>query len=76
MKTLKFPDDFTSEQHRFGGIHYKYSLFNELKISIVFGRSFYSNGIDTYEMWDYREGDPQGYLSIEQINEHLKNNPF
>lgn len=75
-KTFEFPKDFIKTPHPLGyGDHYKLYIGNEVKVSVIFGIG-YSNGIDTYEMFDFREDDPQGFLTADQINEHLKNNPF
>lgn len=94
FNTIKFPDDFESCPHAFGVIpsyrgekydnamKYGYPSLDDPKISVVFGSLFYSNGIDTYEMWDMREKkyggtiDPAGYLTIKEINNHLKKNPI
>lgn len=40
------------------------------------GLGHYGDGETTFEMWDYREDDPQGHLTAEEINEHLATNPF
>ena len=76
MKSIKFPQDFNKKDHPMSGNHYTYSKNGEVLVSVVLGRQFYSNGVDNYEMWDYREDEPQGYLTEEQINNHFKNNPF
>ena len=49
----------------------------EVLISIVGGGSgLYGDGVRTFEMFDFREDEPQSYLLEDEINEHLKNNPF
>lgn len=40
------------------------------------GLGHHGDGLQTFEMWDYREGEPQGYLTMDEINEHLTNNPY
>ena len=45
-------------------------------ISIILGSLFYSNGKETYEMYDMRFDSPEGYLTVEEINIHLLNNPI
>lgn len=41
-------------------------------ISIVGGAlGLYGNGKTTFEMWDYNEEQPQGHLTIDEINKHL-----
>lgn len=81
MKNIKFPQDFSKEDHYIScfypnTLQFKYPKTGETVISIVFGYPFYSNGVDTYEMYDFRENEPQCYLTIDQINEYLKNNPI
>ena len=39
------------------------------------GRGLYGDGVNTFEMWDFREEEPQQYLTREEINQHLKNHP-
>ena len=81
MKNIKFPQDFSKEDHPISisypnTLQFKYPKDGDTVISVIFGYPFYSNGVDTYEMYDFREDEPQGYLTIDQINEHLKNNPL
>jgi hypothetical protein len=46
-------------------------------ISVVGGGSgLYGDGVKTFEMYDFREDEPQGYLLEDEINEHLKANPL
>lgn len=56
---------------------YGWPSFEDNKISIIGGSDmFYCDGTDdSFEMFDFREDEPQGYLTSDQINEHLKNNP-
>ncbi len=42
---------------------------NDKSISVIFGKSFYSNGIDTYEMFIYGEDEPRGCLTEDEITE-------
>jgi len=54
----------------------------DLEFSILFGKMFYSNGIDTYEVWvldgAHREilGDkydqPAGYMPMDEVEEYIK----
>lgn len=75
-KTIEFPKDFVEKNHPHSGLHYTFSIDDKVYVSVLLGTAFYSNGVDTYEMWYFREDEPQGHLTINQINEHLKNNPF
>lgn len=72
-----FPDNFEmndrrTEKSEFMGIQYLLKNGENVKISILFGNAFYSNGIDTYEIWDYQyHEDPQGRWTKLEINAHL-----
>jgi hypothetical protein len=74
---LTFPEDFILRSHPLGqGLQWVDNLEN-ITISIVGGsKGLYGDGITTFEMWDFREENPRGYLSTEDINEHLSNNPI
>lgn len=50
---------------------------NKVVISIVFGGKglAYSNGVDTFEMFDFRMDDPIGHITIEEIEKHLIESP-
>ena len=71
---MKFPEDFTVKNHQIvqNAKQWLLKKDNEIIISIVGG----GNGIDTFEMWDYREDQPRGYLIKDEINTHLQNNPI
>lgn len=74
-----FPDDFKVKKHGIvdNSKHWQYPNENKTVISVVGGGfGLYGNGITTFEMYDMRESEPQGYLTKEEINEHLKNNPI
>ena len=48
-----------------------------VQISIVGGgHGLYGDGVKTFEMYDFRESDVQGYLSVDEINMHLAKNPI
>ena len=76
---MKFPEDFTVKNHQIvqNAKQWLLKKDNEIIISIVGGGyGLYGNGIDTFEMWDYREDQPQGYLTKDEINTHLQYNPI
>ena len=76
---MKFPEDFTVENHQTvqNAKQWLLKKDNEIIISIVGGGyGPYGNGIDTFEMWDYREYQPKVYLTKDEINTHLQNNPI
>ena len=76
---MNFPNDFRKQSHPIitGATQWTYPKKGDVKISVVGGgNGLYGNGITTFEMWDFREENPQGHMSADQINEHLKNNPI
>ena len=76
---MKIPEDFTVKNHQIvqNAKQWLLKKDNEIIISIVGGGyGLYGNGIDTFEMWDYREDQPRGYLTKDEINTHLQNNPI
>lgn len=76
---MKFPEDFTVKNHQTvqNAKQWLLKKDNEIIISIVGGGyGLYGNGIDTFEMWDYREDRPRCYLTKDEINTHLQNNPI
>ena len=80
MEEIKFPDSFTKQTHPVVPGATQWKLFNnddEVIISIVGGgHGLYGDGVKTFEMYDFREGDVQGYLSTDEINKHLAENPI
>lgn len=77
--TIMFPHDFQKRIHPVipGAAQWVYIKDGEVQISIVGGGSgLYGDGVRTFEMFDFREDEPQSYLLEDEINEHLKNNPF
>lgn len=80
LEIMKFPDDFTKESHVNVPNATQWKLYNndnEVIISIVGGGlGLYGDGVKTFEMYDFREDGPQGYMSIEEINQHLNDNPI
>lgn len=92
MKTLIFPDDFEKKAHSVspGATQWLLKTPEDYKgeaitniaagqtiISVVGGAmGLYGDGVNTFEMWDFREDEPQAYLSKEDINAHLLANPI
>lgn len=75
-----FPESFSVNAHQLvpGADQWKLYYPNTDRVAIsVVGGGFGLNGdgIDTFEMWDFRESDPQGYLTASEINEHLQKYP-
>lgn len=81
MTTLKFPDDFARNKHRVipGAFQYLYE-YNDTDdyISIVGGGfGLHGDGFTTFEMWDTKNmEDPQGYMTADEINQWLLDNPI
>jgi hypothetical protein len=74
---LKFPESFIKRTHLVvpGASQWLATKPNGVSVSVVGGGiGLYGNGVTTFEMWDGDEDEPRGYLTIEQINEHLANN--
>jgi len=45
---------------------------NGKQFSVIFGKMFYSNGVDTYEAWDMeRDDEPRGFLSEDEVTEYM-----
>lgn len=79
MKTPKFPQDFRERSHPVvpGATQWTYPPDKDTVISIVGGGyGLYGDGVRTFEMYDFREDGPQGYLTSEEINEHLEAHPI
>lgn len=71
-----FPENFEKKPHPVvpNAIQYIGIKPNGQTISIVGGgKGLYGDGINTFEMWDFDEEEPRGYLNKEKINEYLSN---
>jgi hypothetical protein len=70
---ITFPEDFKKVAHPVikGATRWLYK-----EISVIGGAGVYGDGINTFEMWDFRQDEPQPYLTKEEINLHLQNNPI
>ena len=79
-KIIIFPTDFTKRPTGLSGLkgwYYQPNVYKKPIISIVQGHGAYTRSIDEYEFWDYRNMDePQGYMTINDINCYLANNPI
>lgn len=81
MRTLQFPQDFTSRPHpNIGGTQWLFEYNDETNevISIVGGGyGMHGNGTTTFEMWDTKNmEDPEGNMTAEDINQWLKDHPI
>ena len=79
-KYLIFPYDFKRTTHRIipGATQWLWEDddIDDIKISIVGGgQGLMGDGVVSFEMWDFREDDVQGYLNVDEINAHLKTFP-
>lgn len=76
----KFPEDFKKRMHPVVPGGTQWQLLNdegECIISVVGGgMGVHGDGVTSFEMYDFREDGPRGYLDAEEINEHLKANPL
>lgn len=77
---MKFPKDFKKKKHPIVPNATQWLLHDSkgnVIISIVGGGTgLYGNGTSTFEMYDFSEDGPKGWLSKIDINEHLKNRAF
>lgn len=59
-----------------GAKHAKIEFKNGIKLSVVFGSVFYSNGVDTYECMvvkgSVKENEPRGDLTEDEVTEYMK----
>ena len=80
--TIKFPDDFLEKPHVLADIcpgakQWIYPKEGDEQVSIIGGyRDFMGDGIKTFEMYDYRDTNPKGYLTVDKINQHFIDNPL
>lgn len=74
-----FPKDYILHDHAVmpDSFQWKYEVDGETRISIVGGpMGLYGDGYSTFEYWDYRESEPVGYATMDEINRHFKNKPI
>jgi len=50
----------------------KIEFNNGIRLSVIFGKMFYSNGVDTYEAMEIGSNEPKGYLSKDEVTEYMK----
>ena len=48
-----------------------YKRDDGVSFSIIFGKSFYSNGIDTYEVLKSTEDEPVGPLTKQEVEDYI-----
>lgn len=80
MTTPKFPQDFREKSHPVvpGATQWTYAPKDQDTVISIVGGGYglYGDGVRTFEMFDFREDGPQGYLTEEEINEHLEAHPI
>ena len=88
MATIpQFPEDFLLRVHPFHGLGSVQFLYpptqanpitkETVTISIVGGnQSLYGNGTTTFELMDNRTDEILGWLTKEEINQYLRDNPI
>ena len=75
---IKFPQDFEKIPHPVipTATQWSYTKPNGTTISIVGGGfGLYGDGINDFEMFDFDEEGPRGYMSIDEINNYLSTIP-
>ena len=70
MKTFT---DLAFKPHSIGaGTQARLELSPQHTISVVFGSTFYSNGVNTYEAWiDTIDENPRGHLTTEEVTAYM-----
>ena len=81
--TAVFPNDFSEREHPNvpGATQWRYPKYladGEITMISIVGGGYGLNGdgVRTFEMFDFREEDTRGYMTKEEINDHLSANPF
>lgn len=77
---MRFPEDFIEREHHIIGTKKWVVLIGHQVVISVFGGRFgiMGDGIKTFELHDSRFASTGyfGYLTVDEINEHLINNPL
>lgn len=73
---MQFPKDFKKKKHPIVKDSYQWLLHdaNGIVIISIIGGGFgqYGDGKTTFEMFDFSEENPRGYMSKQDINAYLK----
>jgi hypothetical protein len=78
---IKFPENFICEPHPFSERGWEYRKAKQWRyvkpngsiISVVGGAAgLYGDGVNTFELWDFDQEEPKGYLTVDEINDYLK----
>lgn len=75
MTNVTFPESFQISEHHVvpGATQWTFIKPNGNNISIVGGGfGLYGDGINTFEMYDFDEDEPRGYMTKEEINDYLR----
>lgn len=60
-----------------GGKQWLFSVDGKDIISVIGGGSgTYGDGVKTFEMWDYREEDVHGWMTVQELEKHIVENPL
>jgi len=72
FKDLEFKSHAMCETSKCDFKQAKMKFDNGKEVSVLLGKVFYSNGIDTYEAWDLSEKEgPLGYLTENEVTEYM-----
>jgi hypothetical protein len=77
--SIKFPQDYDTRDHKYYKGSTEYLLRNDdgkPVISVVGGNGAHGDGVNTFELWDFREFKPINNLTIEQVNQYVKDHPI
>lgn len=60
-----------------GGKQWLFSVDGKDIISVIGGgNGTYGDGVKTFEMWDFREEDVQGWMTVQELEQHIVENPL
>ena len=71
---MKFPEDFIEKKHGLvpNSTQWLGTKSNGVTVSIIGGVvGQYGDGVKTFEMFDMDESEPRGWMTKEEINQHL-----
>jgi len=73
----RFPDNFLKKPAQYMKKEtWVWPISGKTKISVIGGEGCYGDGINTFEIWDFREPEPEGYKTKDEINNYLRAHPF
>ena len=72
-KTLELHPELTMMSEMLDAKHAVIMFDNNMELSVLFGKTFYSDGISTYEAMELNsDNEPRGYLTKNEVSEYMK----